>query len=110
MICVHYDMITGKVLGAYDSKMTGIPTPHIKVTESHWASLDGQDKKVDLKTLSLVGVQNVLTDEEIDELRRQAYVKEADPLFFKYQRKECSKTDWTNKIKEIKKRYPKSTD
>lgn len=111
MICVHYDKITGKILGAFDSKMDSIPTPNIKVTEEYWSELDGKEKKVDLKTLAVVGVestQSVTTD--VDELRRQAYVKEADPLFFKWQRKECTKSDWTNKIKEIKKRYPKSTD
>lgn len=110
MICIHYDLITGKILGSYDSNISGIPTPNIRVTEEYWSKLDGKEKIVDLKTLSVVEVKETVTDADIDELRRQAYVKEADPLFFKYQRKECTKTEWTNKIKEIKKRYPKSTD
>lgn len=109
MICVHYDITTGKILGAFDSKMDNIPTPNVRVTEEYWADLDGKEKKVDLKTLAVVGMNKVVQT-DIDELRRQAYVKEADPLFFKWQRKECTKADWTNKIKEIKKRYPKSTD
>lgn len=118
MICVHYNMRTGEVLGAYNSNMEGIPTPYIQVTEECWNKFDGINKKVDLASQSLKSVdikpQSVnntqLTDDGIDELRRQAYIKEADPLFFKYQRKECKKSDWTNKIKEIKKRYPKSDD
>ena len=110
MICVHYDAFTGEVLGAYDSAVPNIPTPHLTVTENEWNMLDGLDKKVDLVTLKLVGSKHKLTDAEIEKLRRDAYTKEADPLFFKYQRKECSKADWLNKIQEIKDRYPKSAE
>ena len=39
--------------------------------------------------------------------RQEAYAKEADPLFFKYQRDEVSKQEWLDKIAEIKLRYPK---
>ena len=46
MICVHYDIITGKSLGAFDSKMDNIPTPNVRVTEEYWADLDGKEKKV----------------------------------------------------------------
>lgn len=109
MIYVHYDRLTGEVLGAYHSSNDVIPTPNIQVADDVWAQRSGF-YKVDLATLSLVEVKEELTEEQIDELRRNAYIKESDPLFFKWQRKECTKTDWTNKIKEIKQRYPKSTD
>lgn len=110
MICVHYDAFTGEVLEAYDSAIQIIPTPYITISEDEWNKLDGLDKKVNLSTLTLEGVEHKLTNEEIEKLRRDAYIKEADPLFFKYQRKECSKADWLNKIQEIKDRYPKSAE
>lgn len=40
------------------------------------------------------------------ENRSNAYLKESDSLFFKYQRKEITEQEWLNKIKEIKERYP----
>ena len=43
----------------------------------------------------------------IDALRQTAYTNESDPLFFKYQRGECSKDEWLAKIEEIKIRLPK---
>jgi len=39
--------------------------------------------------------------------RAQAYIKEADPLFFKAQRGEATEQEWLDKIAEIKARYPK---
>jgi hypothetical protein len=46
------------------------------------------------------------TDEAI-ESRRNAYIAEADPLFFKAQRDEATYQEWLDKIAEIKARYPK---
>lgn len=39
-------------------------------------------------------------------LRREAYVAEADPIFFMSQREEATQADWLAKIDEIKQRYP----
>lgn len=51
-----------------------------------------------------------LTADQIQEAvtaaRAAAYVKESDPLFFKYQRGEVLKEDWLAKVDEIKARYP----
>jgi hypothetical protein len=44
---------------------------------------------------------------DVSELRRIAYVLEADPLFFKAQRGEATEQDWLDKIAEIKSRFPK---
>ena len=44
---------------------------------------------------------------KIDNLRKEAYAKEADPLFFKWQRGEATEKEWLDKIAEIKERYPK---
>ncbi len=38
--------------------------------------------------------------------RKQAYIEEADSLFFKAQRGECQLSEWQNKVTEIKQRYP----
>jgi len=46
-----------------------------------------------------------LTTEQITALRRQAYISEADPLFFKAQRGEATHEEWLAKVSEIKERY-----
>jgi len=46
------------------------------------------------------------TIEEQAELRRIAYEKEADPIFFMSQRGEATQEEWQAKINEIKERYP----
>lgn len=38
--------------------------------------------------------------------RAQAYIREADPLFFKWQRGEVSQQEWLDKVSEIKQRFP----
>lgn len=42
----------------------------------------------------------------IQELRRQAYVKDADPLFFGFQRGKNTKEEWLEAIKIIEETYP----
>jgi len=41
------------------------------------------------------------------QLRQQAYIAEADPLFFKAQRGEATMEEWQAKVAEIKTRFPK---
>jgi hypothetical protein len=41
------------------------------------------------------------------ENRRNAYIAEADPLFFKAQRGEATMEEWQAKVAEIKARFPK---
>jgi hypothetical protein len=38
--------------------------------------------------------------------RKEAYIAEADPLFFKAQRGEATLQEWQDKVEEIKARYP----
>jgi hypothetical protein len=45
--------------------------------------------------------------DEAIESRRNAYIAEADPLFFKAQRDEATYQEWLDKIAEIKARFPK---
>jgi hypothetical protein len=41
------------------------------------------------------------------QLRQQAYIAEADPLFFKAQRGEATMEEWQAKVADIKARFPK---
>ena len=43
---------------------------------------------------------------EAEANRKAAYIAEADPLFFKYQRGETTEQEWLDKIAEIKARFP----
>lgn len=38
--------------------------------------------------------------------RQMAHAREADPIFFKWQREEATKEQWLAKVEEIKARYP----
>jgi adenylate kinase family enzyme len=46
------------------------------------------------------------TKEEQQAKRAEAYRKEADPLFFQYQRGEATQQEWLDKIEEIRSQYP----
>lgn len=46
------------------------------------------------------------TNEEQSDERRAAYEQEADPIFFLMQRGEATQEEWTDKIAEIKERFP----
>jgi len=108
MIIVHYNKNTGEIISAYGSDIDNPPYPNIVITDKYWNSLVGKKIRVELNTKKIAILENKLTDEEVDSLRRAAYEEEADPLFFKYQRKEIKKEVWLNKVQEIKERYPKS--
>jgi hypothetical protein len=43
---------------------------------------------------------------EIERNRQDAYIAEADPLFFKAQRSEATMEEWQAKVTEIKARFP----
>jgi len=47
-----------------------------------------------------------IENKKIQNLRRAAYQKESDPLFFEYQREDIEKQLWLDKVQEIKDRYP----
>jgi hypothetical protein len=51
--------------------------------------------------------QTTVANQQVDNNRHNAYVAEADPLFFKAQRGEGTMADWEAKVAEIKARYPK---
>ena len=45
--------------------------------------------------------------EQAERNRKDAYIAEADPLFFKAQRGEATMEEWQAKVAEIKNRFPK---
>jgi len=48
-------------------------------------------------------------DQQVENLkaaRAQAYTQEADPLFFKWQRGEVNKSEWSDKVQDIRDRFP----
>jgi hypothetical protein len=54
----------------------------------------------------------IITDKPVEEtsamqesFRREAYLNESDPLFFKWQRGEIDKQVWLDKVAEIKQRW-----
>ena len=42
--------------------------------------------------------------------RAEAYAKEADPIFFKWQRGTATEQEWLDKVAEIKERFPYPTE
>jgi hypothetical protein len=51
--------------------------------------------------------QATMTNNQANFDRRNAYVAESDPLFFKAQRGDGTMAEWEAKVAEIKARYPK---
>jgi hypothetical protein len=43
---------------------------------------------------------------QVQEERRQAYIREADPLFFGYQRGENTKEEWLDAVQAVKDSHP----
>ena len=46
-----------------------------------------------------------IKEEMVDDYKRIAFQKEADPLFFKAQRGEATMEEWLTKVEEIKSRF-----
>lgn len=109
-----YSKSTG---GFYAREIHGdnIPEDSVEITaEQHASMLDGQSQgkiiSADENGYPILIDPPPLTEAQIQEAvtaaRAAAYVKESDPLFFKYQRGEVHKEDWLAKVEEIKARYP----
>ena len=43
---------------------------------------------------------------QVEEVRRQAYIRDADPLFFGYQRGENTEQDWLDAVQAVKDAHP----
>ena len=51
--------------------------------------------------------QTKITNQQVNEKRRVAYMVESDPIIFKVLRDEATMEEWKAKVAEIKTRYPK---
>jgi hypothetical protein len=102
--------------GFYDPEINPtIPDDAIEITQQAYDDLiAGQSSGLviyfDGKEPSLKEQRQPTYDEQIQLInnsRSLAYRTEADPLFFKSQRGECSLDEWKSKVAEIKALYPK---
>lgn len=80
-----------------------------RVEESTPVLVNGQWTQVwnvaSLSSEEVLQMQNE-SAEQIRQQRQSAYQAEADPLFFKWQRKETTEQEWLDKVTEIKNRFP----
>ena len=51
-------------------------------------------------------IEKQTTIDDVKQNRRLAYIAEADPLFFGWQRGENTETEWLDKVTEIRNRFP----
>ena len=51
--------------------------------------------------------QTTITNQQVNENRRVAYMVESDPIIFKVLRDEATMEEWKAKVTEIKIKYPK---
>ncbi|MBN2864080.1 MAG: hypothetical protein JXN62_13015 [Bacteroidales bacterium] len=69
-----------------------------------WLVIDGElVKKTDEE---IEQRETALFNEQQEGSRKAAYMAEADPLFFDYQKGEIEKEIWLDKVAEIKERFP----
>lgn len=111
---MFYSKSTGSF---YDPEIhvAGIPGDAVEITKQKHATLMQGQSRGKLITSDDKGYPT-LTDRPkstLDELgnaaqeaRSIAYMREADPLFFKAQRGEATMDEWRIKVDEIKGRYP----
>jgi len=111
---MYYSKSTG---GFYAKEIHGekIPEDAVEISkEYHKELFQGQSKgkliAADDNGYPVLKDPPEPTQEEINAgnkfLRQAAYEKEADPLFFKFQRGEVTKEEWLEKVEEIRKRFP----
>ena len=78
--------------------------PH---TITSWGGPDAQPSESELQAAwDAYQAEGGYAKEEAQIQRRMAYVVESDPLFYKWKRGEILKAVWTDKVAEIKARYP----
>lgn len=71
-----------------------------------WLSDSPKPTKEELDAL-WESTQKIAANQRAEKNRHDAYIAEADPLFFKAQRGEGTMAEWEAKVAEIKLRYPK---
>jgi hypothetical protein len=85
--------------------------PNVVSVDDTAGAFDAQGNQVtvneDAIAAEIQRLQPIKAAEEATRQRQQAYITEADPLFFKAQRGEVTIEEWQEKVAEIKQRFPK---
>ena len=64
--------------------------------------------KVEFKTKEQVEAEKKEAElQQVENNRRDAYQKESDPIYMRWQRGDATEQEWLDKIEEIKERFPK---
>jgi hypothetical protein len=85
--------------------------PNVRSIDDGAGAFDAQGNQVTVDEAAVAAeiqrLQPIKAAEEASHNRQQAYIAEADPLFFKAQRGEATMEEWQAKVAEIKTRFPK---
>jgi hypothetical protein len=85
--------------------------PNVVTIDDGVGAFDAQGNQVTVDEAAVAAeiqrLQPIKAAEEASRNRQQAYITEADPLFFKAQRGEATMEEWQAKVAEIKTRFPK---
>jgi hypothetical protein len=85
--------------------------PNVVSVDDTAGAFDAQGNQVtvdeDAIAAEIQRLQPIKAAEQASRNRQQAYIAEADPLFFKAQRGEATMEEWQAKVAEIKTRFPK---
>jgi hypothetical protein len=85
--------------------------PNVVTIDDGAGAFDAQGNQVtvdeDAVAAEIQRLQPIRAAEDASRQRQQAYIAEADPLFFKAQRGEATMEEWQAKVAEIKTRFPK---
>ena len=85
--------------------------PNVVTIDDGAGAFDAQGNQVTVDEAAVAAeiqrLQPIKAAEEASRKRQQAYIAEADPLFFKAQRGEATMEEWQAKVAEIKARFPK---
>ena len=85
--------------------------PNVVTVDDTAGAFDAQGNQVTVDEAAVAAeiqrLQPIKAAEQVSRNRQQAYIAEADPLFFKAQRGEVTMEEWQAKVAEIKARFPK---
>jgi hypothetical protein len=85
--------------------------PNVVSVDDTAGAFDAQGNQVTVDESDVAAeiqrLQPIKAAEEATRQRQQAYIAEADPLFFKAQRGEATMEEWQAKVADIKARFPK---
>jgi hypothetical protein len=85
--------------------------PQVVTIDDGAGAFDAQGNQVTVDEAAVAAeiqrLQPIKAAEQASRNRQQAYIADADPLFFKWQAGESTEAEWKAKRDEIKQRFPK---